>query len=175
MGYQQLFLVLASVVLMSLLMLQINTNTVAGSEALQRLELEHTAIAIAQQFIEEAKSKRFDEVSSSIPPSAMPGGFNHWNSLGHGPTESYPNFDDVDDYHNLTRTVYVNGASFDPAATSGVPFTVSIQVHYVNDSNPDLAVSQRTFFKRMTVTVSSSYIPNSVAVKHVFSYYGVNL
>jgi hypothetical protein len=45
----------------------------------------------------------------------------------------------------------------------------------VNDSNPDQAVLARTFFKRMRVTVSSSWIPNSITVKHVFSYYGVNL
>jgi hypothetical protein len=175
MGYQELFLVLASVVLLTLLMVQINNNTVEGSEALQKLELEHTAVAIAQQFIEEAKSKRFDEVVGNVPASTFPGTFNHWGSLGHGVSEVYPQFDDVDDYHNFSRTVYVNGANFDPDATDGIPFTVSIQVHYVNDSNPDQAVSARTFFKRMRVTVSSSWIPNSITVKHVFSYYGVNL
>ena len=175
MGYQQLFLVLAGVVLMSLLMVQINSNTVEGREALQQLELEHTAIAIAQQFVEEAKSKKFDAQVGVIPASAMPGGFNDWNSLGPGGWEVYPQYNDVDDYHNFNRTVYVNGINFDPTATTGIPFTVNIQVHYVSDANPDSTVTQRTFFKRMKVTVASSWIPNSITVKHVFSYYGVNL
>jgi len=175
MGYRELFLVLASVVLLSLLMLQINTNTVEGSEALQQLQLEHTAVAMAQQFIEEAKSKKFDANVGVIPPSAMPGGFTPWNSLGHGWWESYPNFNDVDDYHNFNRTIYVNGTTFNPNATSGIPFTVNIQVHYVSDANPDASVSSNTFFKRMRVTVTSSWIPSSIVVKHVFSYYGVNL
>jgi len=173
MGYQQLFLVLASVVLLSLLMVQINNNTVEGREALQQLELQHTAVAIAQQFIEEAKSKKFDALVGVIPPSSMPGGFTL--PLGAGGWETYPQFNDVDDYHNFTRTVFVNGANFDPAATSGIPFSVNIQMHYVSDANPDSAVSGRTFFKRMRVRVTSSYIPGQILIKHVFSYYGVNL
>jgi hypothetical protein len=47
-------------------------------------------------------------------------------------------------------------------------------VQYVSEAKPDSAVSEETYLKRMTVTVSSSYFPGSVTVKHVFSYYGVN-
>jgi len=173
MGYQQLFLVLASVVLLSLLMVQINNNTVEGREALQQLELQHTAVAIAQQFVEEAKSKKFDALVGVIPATSMPGGFTL--PLGKNASETYPLFNDVDDYHNFSSTVYVNGSNFDPTATSGIPFTVDIQLHYVSDANPDSAVSGRTFFKRMRVRVTSSYIPGQILVKHVFSYYGVNM
>jgi hypothetical protein len=69
----------------------------------------------------------------------------------------------VDDFHNFNRTIYVNG----------IGFTVQIQVVYVQDSNPEQAVSTNTYFKKMTVTVSSSYLSNSVTFKHVFSYFGV--
>jgi hypothetical protein len=163
MGYRELFLVLISIVLFSLLMTQINTNTVEGREALQEVEISHTAAAIAQQFIEEAKSKKFDAQVGMIAPSAMPAEFTPWNGLGHGWWESYPNFNDVDDYHNFNQTVSVQG----------INFTVSIAVKYVQDNNPEQEVSTNTFFKKMTVTVSSAWLPHSVTLKHVFSYFGV--
>lgn len=175
MGYRELFLVLASVVLLTLLMTQINSNTVEGREALQQLELEHTATAIAQQFVEEAKSKKFDGGVGMVPSAGMPGNFTPWDDLGAGGWESYPNFNDVDDYHNLSRTVYINGESFDPDSTNGIPFNVSVQVQYVTDANPDSAASDETYFKRMTVTVTGDYIPSTITVKHVFSYFGVNM
>jgi len=174
MGYQQLFLVLASVVLLTLLMVQINSNTVEGREALQQLEFEHTAVGIAQQFIEEAKSKNFDGLVGVIPPASMPAGFTPAVNLGPG-TDTYPQYDDVDDYNDFSRTVYINGNNFDPDAIDGIPFTVGIKVHYVTDAKPDSAVLTPTFLKRLTVKVASTWIPDSVVVKHVFSYYGVNL
>lgn len=172
MGYRELFLVLLSSVLLTLLMTQINSNTVQGREALQQLELEHTAASIAQQFIEEAKSKNFDAWVGIVDPPFTP-----YNQLGKGVGESYPNFNDVDDYDDFSRTIYVNGENFesDSTVTDGIPFNVNIQVQYVNEAKPDSAVSEETYLKRMTVTVSSSYFPGSITVKHVFSYYGVNL
>jgi hypothetical protein len=174
MGYRELFLVLASVILLTLLMTQINSNTVEGREAMQQLELEHVAAAIAQQFVEEAKSKNFDAQIGMVDP-VDPNNFTPWNNLGAGGWESYPNFNDVDDYNNLSRTVYVNGESFEPDSTNGIPFNVSIAVQYVSTDDPDSVITDESHFKRMTVTVSSNYIPGSVVVKHVFSYYGVNL
>jgi hypothetical protein len=81
----------------------------------------------------------------------------------------------VDDYHSFSRNVYVNGTNFNVSDSTGVPFNVSIQVAYVSPVKPDSAVLHETFLKRMTVTVSSNYIPSNVIIKHVFSYYGVNL
>jgi len=163
MGYKELFLVLVSIILLSLLTTQINTNIAQGREALQEVEIEHTAISIAQQFIEEARSKKFDAQVGMIDPADMPDGFTPYNSLGHGSWESYPNFNDVDDYHNFNQTVMVKD----------IDFSVSIQVSYVQDANPEQEASTETFFKKMTVTVSSSWLPNSVTLKHVFSYFGV--
>ncbi|MDZ7300899.1 MAG: hypothetical protein ONB44_02020 [candidate division KSB1 bacterium] len=164
MGYRELFLVLVSIVLLSMLMTQINTNVVQGREALQQIEIEHAAASIAQQYIEEAKSKLFDaQIPYITDPSTMPGSFTPASGLGHGSWEIYPNYNDVDDYNYFSTTRTENG----------IDFTVSIRVQYVEDSNPEVAVSYRTFFKRMTVTVSSSWLPRSLVLKHIFSYFGV--
>ncbi|RMD98513.1 MAG: hypothetical protein D6814_07420 [Calditrichaeota bacterium] len=165
MGYRELFLVLAAVLLLSMMSVSVNNNLSQGKEALQDIEIAHMAVGITQQFIEEAKSKKFDEVVGTLDPSNMPSGFTPWNALGHGAGETYPNFDDVDDYNNFSNTVSVQG----------IPFSVSIQVGYVQDTNPEQIVSTQTFFKKMTVTVTSSWFTGSVTLKHIFSYYGSDL
>ena len=168
MGYRELFLVLLSVVLLTMLMVQINASTNESRDSLQELEIAHTAASVAQQYLEEIKSKQFDALSSILPAASMPNGFTAWNSLGHGWWETYPNFNDVDDYHNFARTQNVNG----------VDYNVTIKVHYVRDSAPDVVYNDETFFKRVTVTVTSSYLTNpnmsSIVVKQVFSFFGVN-
>ncbi len=163
MGYRELLLVLVGAVLFSLLMLQINTNIVEGREALQELEIEHTAAAVAQQFIEEAKARDFDEQVGAITTAQMPAFF----TLLLGPElgEAHPNFNDVDDYHGLNKTV----------AVEGIDFHVQIAVAYVQDADPESVVLVQTFFKKMTVTVSSSWLHNSITLKHVFTFFGVNL
>lgn len=168
MGYRELFLVLLSVVLLTTLMVQINASTNESRATLQELEIAHTAASVAQQYLEEIKSKKFDALSDILPLSSMPGGFSPYNSLGHGWWETYPNFNDVDDYHGFTRTQTING----------VDYNVAIQVHYVRDTAPDTPYNNETFFKRVTVTVTSSYLTNpnmnAIVVKQVFSYFGVN-
>jgi hypothetical protein len=109
-----------------------------------------------------------------IDPADLSVSFTPWNALGCNMSEAYPQFNDVDDYNNLSRTVYINGESFDSNSTDGIPFSVGIKVQYVSEAKPDSAVSFETYLKRMTVTVKSAYIPDSVKVKHVFSYYGAN-
>ncbi len=168
MGYRELFLVLLSVVLLTTLMVQINASTNESRETLQELEIAHTAASVAQQYLEEIKSKKFDALSDILPLASMPSGFSPYNSLGHGWWETYPNYNDVDDYNGLTRTQTVNG----------VDYNVIIQVHYVQDTAPDTPFNNETFFKRVTVKVTSSYLANTqmdtIAVKQVFSYFGVN-
>lgn len=168
MGYREMFLVMVSVILLSTLMLRINSNAVEGRELLQQLEIEHMAASIAQQIIEEAKSKKFDDLvgTSIITPSSSPSAV-FTPAFAMGPEgEVYPNYNDVDDYRfGLTDTLYING----------IDFILTTGVEYVQDSAPDTDWGSPTFFKRMTVTVESSWLPAGriITLKHVFSYFGV--
>lgn len=165
MGYREMFLVLVSIILLSTLMLRINTNAVQGRELLQQIEIEHMAATVAQQYIEDAKSKKFDDLVGSISQAAMPGGFTSSFALGVEGGEVYPAFNDVDDYNNHTDTLSVDGIDFEP----------TIYVDYVQDTSPDASVGTQTFFKRMTVIVESSWMPEGriITLKHVFTYFGV--
>lgn len=163
MGHRELLLVLVSIVLLTALMTQINTNIVEGREALQELEIGHTAAAVAQQFIEGAKAKKFDEQVGIIDPTEMPNKFTDKDNLG-PEGEVYPNFDDVDDYHSFDDTLFVNQ----------IDFRVQINVSYVKDDT-NLEPASKSFYKLMRVRVTSSWLPNSVILRHVFTYFGVNL
>jgi hypothetical protein len=54
------------------------------------------------------------------------------------------NYSDVDDYNNYRRTV------FNPRLGN---FTVIDTVYYVYENNPDLKSTNRTFHKKIVVTV----------------------
>ncbi|MFQ5628730.1 MAG: hypothetical protein ACE5I1_08215 [bacterium] len=166
MGFRELLLVVFNSVLFSLLVLNINATSSRGQEALQETEIAHTAISIAQRFLEEAKSKKFDaNVGTGIDPATFPGTFTSACCLGHHPTnESYPNFNDVDDYHNFNQTINVQG----------MDFLVAISVAYVSDTNPEQPAGTETFFKKMTVKISSDWLSHSITLKQVVSYFGVD-
>ena len=165
MGYRELFLVLSSTLILAMMTVSVNNNILQSKDTMQEIEIAYMALPIAQQFIEEAKSKKFDMNVGIIDPATMPSAFTPWNALGPGAGETYPNFDDVDDYNNFNEVVNVQG----------IDFVVSISVFYVQDSNLEVDAKTETFFKNMTVTVTSEWFTGQVLLKHVFSYYGSDL
>jgi len=166
MGQRELLLVLGALTLFGVTMLSTNRYVAHQNDSLFQLEFEYYAVSLAQSFIEEAKTKAFDAnfVNTAIqvpddytdPDSlgvnAVP------DSLGIGPVEIYPNFSDIDDYNGF--------AVID--STSRGEFTINIQVGYVTDTDPDVVVGVRTFYKKMTVTVSNDYLLSPVQVSYVF-------
>lgn len=165
MGFRELLLVVLASSLFSLLILNINMTSLRNHDALRDTEITHTAISIAQRFIEEGKSKKYDSNVGLVDPSTFPGTFTAAGNLGHNMSESYPNnFSDVDDFHGFNETVTV----------LGMDFHVQISVVYVQDTNPEQAYGGETFFKKMTVTVSSDWLSNSISLKHVYSYFGLD-
>ena len=163
MGYRELLLVLMGIGLFSLLTTQTNVNMANGREAMQEVEIQHLAVSVARQFIEEARAKQYDAVLSFLDEDDITDPSVFTGSLGHGGHESYPNFNDVDDFHNFNQTIYVQG----------IDFQVSIEVIYINDSDPTSPAGTKTYFKKMAVTVNSGYLPGSITFKQVFSYFGV--
>lgn len=167
MGEREMILVLAALLFFSMTSLSVNRFCLQNDETMLQSELEYYAISLAQGLIEEAKTRYFDVAVETDPPPALsqlpnlftyPGG-PRWN-------ESYPNYSDVDDYHGLTLNI-TNANN--PSAK--VNYTVRVQVGYVNEANIDQIVNYRTFYKKMTVIVTSTYLPTTVVMSHVFAYY----
>lgn len=157
MGQQELLLTLGAIVAFSIASLAINQNTVRNTEAVYQRQAEFYALSMAQRFIEEAKTREFDEKAINAPVG-NPTQF--INPLKKDGTEAYPDFDDVDDFVDVPTTF-----------TSDLgTMTVAIAVSYVTDTNLDDAAGTRTFYKKMQVTVTTPYLTNPVVVRYVFAF-----
>lgn len=165
MGEREMFLVLGAMLFFTMTSLSVNRFCLNNNEVMRRSEFDYYAISLAQGIIEEGKTRFFDVAVEGTPPplSSLPGAFTY--PLGPRSGEYYPNFTDVDDYNglNLNITANVNGPK--------VGYNVSVVVGYVTETNLNTIVSSKTFHKKMTVTVTSSFISAPVVLSHVFSYY----
>ncbi|MBK7105019.1 MAG: hypothetical protein IPH62_07035 [Ignavibacteriae bacterium] len=163
----QSFLSLGAMVLVSLIVLQVNTGFVSTSSTLLDNKLNILAISLGSSIIEEASGKAFDEKTITDAASTT-NDLTYANSLGPSYTESYPNYNDFDDFDGLT----INNTSI-PSAN----FTIISEVSYVNANNPDEAVTYPTWHKKITVYITSKSLldengnQDTVAVSSIFSYW----
>jgi len=74
--------------------------------------------------------------------------------------QSIRKYNDADDYHGYSRNASVGQFS---------GFLLTVTVTYVSDDNPDLVVGNRTYTKRVQVTVANSaYFKNMTFSAHRF-------
>lgn len=159
MGQRELLLTVGAIVVFSLVSLTVNRLVLGHTDGIYRQQAEIYAAKLAQRFIEEAKVKAFDENSIVGSPAILPNGFTD-SPLGPEASESYPNFDDVDDFNGFNTNI----------ATNIGTMSVSISVDYVNETNLDLVVMTKTYYKKMSVTVQSDYLISPVTAHYVFAF-----
>ncbi len=156
--------VMAAVVLFSILATNGNAAFVRNANLQVESELEFNAIAVAQSFIDEARVKAYDkndvsndrnEIDDDMPTFSQP------STLGPETGESYPLFNDFDDFNGLSITRNTGYGDFD----------VSIVVVYLNPNNLSISTSVTTIKKRMTVTVSHEDLPNDISLTFIRTYY----
>lgn len=160
MGQRELLLTVGAIALFGLASLRINQAAVGHADAIYGQQAELYALSLAQQLVEEAKTKQFDERAINQIVDDIPGDFTGSPGLGPDPDEVYPNFDDLDDFNGLTRTV----------DTDVGPMEVNVQAYYVDESDLETAVSPKKPYKRMTVTVTSAYLNSPVQVHYIFAW-----
>lgn len=154
--------VMGAAALFSLATLSVNDtlfeNEIAGMEG----ELQLVATAMAQDLIDEVLLKPFDETILSGPPDSPPGSFTAVEYLGPDAGESYTNFDDIDDFHGYSRI---------DTTVTGAVITVQSDVVYTDPENPDgPAEASQTYFKKITVTVTSPYLRSSTVLLSMEGY-----
>jgi len=162
MSFEHTMLTIGGLVLLSTFVLSLNGSILQNQITMVQSDAMLEALAYAQKYIEEAEACRFDE----DPSATIPNSFTLANNLGPDTGEVYPYFDDIDDFNGYTRTDNTSG---------NVPFTINISVHYVTKEHPDTPTTSRTYFKRMTISISSpalSSLPgNTLQVKRLFAYH----
>ncbi len=156
----QSMLAIGAMILLSLVVLRVNNSFLSTSSVMMESKFGVLATSLAQSMIEEASKMKFDQVDSDNPNYDMtsltaPGAL--------GPEgESHHNFNDFDDYNNYKDTV-----SNLPSAI----YYISCSVCYVNAQTPDVVSNNRTWNKKITVTVTSPSSPDTVKLYSIFSYW----
>ena len=158
----QMLLVLGAFVLLTTAVLSIHRALIENQDVVDEAQYGIPAIALAQSVIEEASARVFDEVVTGTPPPNLPEGFTQPSALGPDAGESYPDFDDVDDY---------NGLSIQDTTSVGAVYNIAASVYYVEVSDPDTPVSHPTFYKRIDVTTSNPFLARPITISHLFSYW----
>lgn len=157
----QLLLTLCGMFLLSMVILRTNNSFLSTGDVMYNTKFGVLAVSIGTSLIEEANSKSFDSVTdtNSVNDVSL---LTAPSSMGKEAGEIYPNFNDFDDYNNYKRT-----DTSMPAAT----FNISCKVGYVQPSNPDVFVNQKTWHKRIIVTVTSPSMHDTVRMSSIFSYW----
>ena len=154
----QLLMVLGSIALFSLINLSANRITQNSLE--ERIEAEGilTATAVAEQVLNEARSRSFDDATSTAIVDDVQ---NFSYSLGPESGETLSNFNDVDDYNNHSRAIATPRVGVD---------SVNVAVDYVSPGSPDTPVGYQTRMKRVAVTVSNPMLSRPLTLYYYYSY-----
>lgn len=157
----QSMLVIVGLLLFSIFMLTVYRSSTARISLTLLNEATITATGIGQSLIDEIQVKAFDEktvgTSISTPDSLTPSG-----SLGKDTGETLlTHFDDVDDFHNYTRT--------DSLSRLGA-FNSKVTVSYVQKFTPEVKTTTRTFSKRIDVFVMNQALTDTIKLYHIITY-----
>ena len=135
------------------------------SAVLQNVEVEVenkvylTAFSLADDLLEEIKQRAFDQqtvVFKSITPDALTPA----QSLGKELGETWPNFNDIDDYDDYQKPVSL------PHAEN---YTVTSKIDYVQAADQDQTSSSQTYFKRVEIFVDSPYLKHQLKLSYIFT------
>jgi hypothetical protein len=156
----QSILAIGSIFLLSLASLSFNGALLQSNTAEIENKVYLTAFSLADDMIEEIKGKAYDENTITFP-TVNRATLTPTASLGKDAGETYPYFDDVDDYNNFAR---------DADAPHAEKYHIAVKVYYVSETDPNVTSSTQTFDKRVDVTVSSPYLNHNVLLSFVFTH-----
>lgn len=156
---QSLFSI-GALLLLSLTILRVNNSILITDDILQDSKLGVLATSVATSLLEEASKKAFDAASADdavLDLSALTSPY----SLGHSSSETPETYNDFDDYNGYTKLDTINT----------IDFKISCDVCYVAPGNLDGYSTSKTWHKKMTVTITSSLISDTLSFATVYSYW----
>jgi hypothetical protein len=165
----QVLLVLGAVLLFSMMLPSLNEAILYNDLNQIVTQVENSALALGQGILSEAATKAFDKVClSSVPDN--PDQLTAIIDLGADLGETYPGYDDLDDYGDL---VLVDTTTF-----GAIGFRIVGSVDYVDHGDLNSPAAYPTFLKRLSVSVTSSYLIDPVTrdsleikLSRIYTYY----
>ena len=155
----QSILAIGGMIILALISLRFNSSVLQTSSADFENKVYLTSFSIADNLIEEIKSKSFDQNTIKFP-TTNPSSLTPLASFGPDSGDVKPYYNDVDDYNGFQDTT---------AAPYFEKYYVSCKVVYVTSSNPDVESATQTFYKKVTVTVRSDYLSNPVSISAIYT------
>jgi len=169
MGLGQTMLTVGSIMLLSMVLLNVNNNFSFTRDILVNSKYNIMAISLASSMMDKVMQKAFDErvienyiASSSLMSNLGPDG------------ESYKNYDDIDDFDNFWYETDPVDSTKKERYLPGVPvYKVWVDVNYIDPSRPNLAQNTKTFYKKVTVNVTMPKVvpADTIRLEKVFSYF----
>ena len=160
-GYSELMQTIAAMLIFSLILLNANRMIQRNNVMQVEGELEQEVIALAQDIIEEARTKEFDEQSINFVPVNLPGDFTSDGNLGPDAGEANrSDFDDFDDYNGWSTTVSTEHGED--------AFTLTVEVYYVDENFVSQSTQQS--FKKIDVQITSPFLKNSSNELHEYQF-----
>lgn len=158
----QSFLVIGAFIVLSTLTLDVNATLVNTSSTGLEMEATLDAVSIGQTLMDEILNRDFDQntvggirlySTSDMTPSYALGVDGSESIVGDhgvdtsttGNFESKTKFNDVDDYQGYQRKAWNPRFGW---------FNMSTSVCYVDEDNPNNGPTHRSFYKRITITVT---------------------
>ena len=155
---QSLFSI-GALLLFSLISMRFNSTLLENSTVETENKVYLTAFSLADDLIEEIKQKAFDAATVKFP-TTNPEDLTSAYGLGPGGWESYPNYNDIDDFNDYKREV---------SAPHAEGYKVVCEVCYVDPDNPNQKVMTQTFYKRVRVTITSPYMRSPIVLSMIFT------
>jgi hypothetical protein len=159
----QSMITIGAIAIFSLISIRFNATVLENINVEVENKIYLTAFSLADDMIEEIKQKAFDEetvVFRSINTEELTPVNEFGAAQDPGETSDPLTFDDIDDYNGYSKNVSLPHAE---------GFTVTSQVEYVQSTNFQMTSLAQTFFKRVTVWVSSDYLSHPVKLSFIFT------
>lgn len=162
----QMILALGAMILLTILITNVNKNSLYTEDVMYDSNFGITATSIASSIIEDASKKRFDHIYYSDSTAVYNvNNFTAAADLGIDSGEvadnarTFNDFDDYDGYTGIDSTM--------PSAK----FEFSSKVNYIDPNDPDATINTQSYHKKITVRVWSKSMKDTMIMSSIYSYW----
>jgi hypothetical protein len=155
----QMIMAIGAMMLLSGIVLRVNTSNMNNESIRDQAQYGVLATSIATSIIEEAQSKAFDHHTDTNSVSLLT---QLSSVLGPEAGETPDTYNDFDDFNGLARR--------DSSMPSAI-FDIVCEVVYVDPNNIQGFTPSRTWHKKINVTISSPFSPDTIKTSSIFSYW----
>lgn len=157
----QTMLTIAAMFLLSVLILRSNRIFMTTNSVMLDTKFAVLGTSIATSIIEEANNKAFDQSTDTSSVYNL-NELTNSGSLGPEVDEVYEVFNDIDDYNGYTGV---------DSSMPSAKFNIDCSVFYVTSSNLNDINASKTWNKKITVTISSESMTDTIRMSSIFSYW----